>query len=86
MTLQGCFFFFCHQICVVVSESAASSCKEPFLGFHRDTVRLKPKASFLPKVVSSFHPKQKIVHHSLHPAPNIQKDVSLHCLDVVRAV
>lgn len=52
-----------------VSKLVVLRCKEAFEVLHKGKVVLRPKASFLPKVVSAFHLNQDIVHPSLCPAP-----------------
>lgn len=66
-----------------VSELVALSYKEPFLDLHSNNVVLRPWTSFMPRVVSALYLNQGIVLLSLCPASVDQREISLHCLDVV---
>lgn len=68
------------------SDLAALSCKELFLILHTNKIVLRPRPSFLPKVVLVFHFSENIVLLSLCPAPTHSKEISFHCLDIVKAI
>lgn len=66
-----------------LSELVALSCKEPGLVLHRDKVVLRPRISFLPRVVSAFHLNYYIIVPSFCPPPVHWKQKFLFfCLDV----
>uniref|UniRef100_A0A803JM14 Tyr recombinase domain-containing protein n=1 Tax=Xenopus tropicalis TaxID=8364 RepID=A0A803JM14_XENTR len=69
-----------------VSELSSLSCQLPYLIFHEDRAVLRTTASFLPKVVSSFHINQDITIPSFCLRPASYKEVALHSLDPVRAL
>lgn len=68
-----------------VSELVVLSRKEPIIVLQNDQMVLRPKHSFLSKVVSSFHLKEDIVLSFLCLAPKYDEEITLHCLDVVWA-
>nr|XP_060615224.1 uncharacterized protein LOC132765067 [Anolis sagrei ordinatus] len=68
------------------SELAALRADPPYIRFHEDKVVLRTDVTFLPKVVSQFHMSQDITLPSFFPNPTSQLEVSLHSLDVKRAL
>ena len=68
------------------SELAALRADAPYLQFFPVKVVLYPDASFLLKVVSSFHPNQSLTVLTLFPKPSSEVEHMLHSLDVCRAM
>nr|XP_016849493.1 PREDICTED: uncharacterized protein LOC107982908 [Anolis carolinensis] len=68
------------------SEITALRVDAPYIRFSDDKVTLRTDISFLPKVVSRFHMCQDIVLPALFPNPSTPLEMSLHCLDVKRAL
>lgn len=69
-----------------VSELVALCRIAPYLIFQPHSVRLRPDATFLPKVVSQFHLSADIILPDFFPTPSSDRERLLHTLDVKRAL
>ncbi|XP_068127185.1 uncharacterized protein [Hyperolius riggenbachi] len=65
-----------------IGELQALSIKEPYLMVSEDRITLRPDATFLPKMVSSFHRNQEIYIPSFCENPSNDKEKKLHSLDL----
>lgn len=69
-----------------VYDLVTLSCKKYFTILHNNKVLMLPRPSFLLKLVSAFNLSEDIILPSLCPALKHPKEISIHCLDVVRAI
>ncbi|XP_068114992.1 uncharacterized protein [Hyperolius riggenbachi] len=69
-----------------IGELQALSIQEPYCVVSEDRITLRPDATFLPKVVSSFHRNQEIYIPSFCENPANDKEERLHLLDVRRCL
>lgn len=69
-----------------VSKLAALDIRPPFLTFLPHSVRLSPKLSFLPKIVSEFHLSSTILLPDFPPDPKTPIETLFHTPDVSRAL
>ncbi|XP_067319635.1 uncharacterized protein C6orf132 homolog [Anolis sagrei] len=68
------------------SELTALRSDPPYIRFHDDKVVLRTDVTFLPKVVSQFHMSEDIILPAFFTNPTSPLEVTLHSLDVKRAL